>query len=80
MKRFNRTARHTDRRPVCKCADTLKITPPMETAGANDAKHFPRADVVNLEVNRAELDTIAAALVYVGQPETLSLLRRFRCR
>lgn len=70
MKRFTRS----------RARRASKITPPLETVGANDAKHFPRADVVSLEVNRAELDTIAAALVYVGEPETLSLLRRFRCR
>lgn len=52
----------------------------LATVGANDAKHFTRAEVVAVPVNRAELDTITAALAASSAPEAVSLLRRFRCR
>lgn len=74
-RRFQRTNRtfQTTRRAFLAPND-------LPTVGHNDAKHFDRAEVVNLAVNRAELDTIAAALVAANVPETLSLLRRFQCR
>lgn len=58
---------------------TINI-PSLATAGERDRQYFPLADTVTMTLGREDLDTIAAALVFVGKPETLSLLRRFRCR
>ena len=50
-RRFTRTNRtyQSTRRTFLASPDTIP------TAGANDAKHFPRAEVVNIEVNHADL-------------------------
>lgn len=55
-------------------------TSPLPTVGGNDARYFLPAEAVTVTIARADLDTIAAALVAVGNQETLSVLYRLQCK